>query len=68
METKDKQVEAQGAKAKKEQVKSVTYALKAIGEHFKTLKDQGFVTGEEEGQIAVILESAGSKYLKKLWK
>lgn len=69
METNKKQAEAQGAeKPKKEQVKSVTYALKAIGEHFRTLKEQGFVTVEEEGQIATILESAGSKYVKNLWK
>lgn len=67
METNKKQAEAQGAEPKKKQAKSVTYALRAIHEHVRTLKAAKLVTVEEESGILNALENAGSKYLKGSW-
>lgn len=63
-----KAVEAQGAEtAKKKQKKSVTYALRAIAEHVRTLEGEGLVTREEQKAIGEIMLGAGSKYLKGAW-
>lgn len=67
METKGKAVEAQGAETKKKQKKSVTYALRAIAEHVRTLEGEGLVTKEEQKAIGEIMLGAGSKYLKGAW-
>lgn len=68
METKGKATEAQGAEvAKKKQAKSVTYALRAIAEHVRTLEAAKLVTKEEQGRIGEIMLEAGSKYLKGSW-
>lgn len=68
MVTKEQAVKVLGAETKKEQKKSVTYALKAIGEHLRTLKADELISGEQEAQIQTVLESAGAKYVAKLWK
>lgn len=69
MEDNKKAAEAQGPKVeKKAQAKSVTYALKAIGEHLRTLKEGELISNEDSLTVGAILEKAGSKYLSNMWK
>lgn len=70
MEDNKKKAEAQGAEKaeKRTQAKSVTYALKAIGEHLRTLKAAELISNEDALTVGTILEGAGSKYIKNMWK
>lgn len=68
METKKEEAKAQGVEAKKKQAKSVTYALRAIGDHVRTLREAGLIDDGDGVEIDKVLNKAGSKYVASMWK
>lgn len=68
MEANVNVAEAQGVEAKKESKKSITYALKAIGDHKRTLVEAKLIDDKDLKAWEEILEKVGAKYVKELWK
>jgi len=50
---------------KKQQAKSVSYAIKAIGEHVKTLKKAGYMSDDMFAKFEDWRTTVGSEFLKK---
>ena len=66
MNNKDKKMaEVQGADTIKKQTKSISYAIKAIGEHAKTLKKAGYMRDDMYAKFEDWRTTVGGEFLKK---
>ena len=62
----NKTTKVQGTEiVKKEQAKSISYAIKAIGEHAKTLKKAGYMRDDMFAKFEDWRTTVGSEFLKK---
>lgn len=66
-ENKKKAKDAQGAEIeeKKEQKASVSYAIKAIGTHAKTLKDAGYMDEDSYNAFEEWRTKTGGEFMRK---
>lgn len=53
---------------KKTQKKSISYALKAIVNHLKTVKEEGLLDKTDEEKVVEVLDKVVSKYYKNSFK